>query len=366
MADDARPAAEPMLAIAGEGVPTGREWVHEVKWDGMRLLADVHDGAVRLLSRSGRDVTDTFPELRSLCRVADDVLLDGEVIALRDGAPSFAALADRMHVRDRGRAERLAATRPVTFMVFDVLRVAGTGVTHLPWTDRRRLLEALDLDGLHCQVPQVHDDGAALFEATRESGLEGVVSKRRSAPYLPGRRSGDWVKSAHRLTVSAVVGGWRPESNGSGRIGALLVGQPTLRHRLRLGVLAALDQRIARAQQVVTAANTASQRLAAQLQRVSSGYTQTGGGGGLGSVAGVGGEPVHRLGRECHEAALRQAHGGVCGRTDRIRDDPRRHAFGGDRRGHLARARLEAVRFTGFLCAAAARFTVTAFFGLVA
>lgn len=226
MADDPRPAAEPMLAIAGEGVPTGREWVHEVKWDGMRLLADVHDGAVRLLSRSGRDVTDTFPELRSLCRVADDVLLDGEVIALRDGAPSFAALADRMHVRDRGRAERLAATRPVTFMVFDVLRVAGTGVTHLPWTDRRRLLEALDLVGLHCQVPQVHDDGAALFEATRDSGLEGVVSKRRSSPYLPGRRSGDWVKSAHRLTVSAVVGGWRPESNGSGRIGALLVGQP--------------------------------------------------------------------------------------------------------------------------------------------
>ena len=125
-----------------------------------------------------------------------------------------------------GVTGRLAATRPVTFMVFDVLRVAGTGVTHLPWTDRRRLLEALDLDGLHCQVPQVHDDGAALFEATRESGLEGVVSKRRSAPYLPGRRSGDWVKSAHRLTVSAVVGGWRPESNGSGRIGALLVGQP--------------------------------------------------------------------------------------------------------------------------------------------
>src|SRR4029079_5136147 len=79
----------------------------------------------------------------------------------------------------------------------------------------------------HWEVPPFYDDGQELFEATLEQGLEGVVSKRLSAPYLPGRRSADWLKSPHRATLSAVVGGWRAEkTNDSGRLGAVLLGVP--------------------------------------------------------------------------------------------------------------------------------------------
>ena len=218
----------PMLATPTTSVPTGEGWLHEVKWDGMRILADVHEGRLVLTSRNGNDVTASFPELAGLAGAYDDMLLDGEVVALDAGRPSFAALAERMHVQDRRKAERLAATRPVTFMVFDLLRLFGQDLTSQPLTARRELLERLDLDGRHWQVPPVYTDGVELYRATLEQGLEGVVSKRASSPYLPGRRSAEWLKLPHRTTVSAVVGGWRPEkTNDAGRLGAVLLGLPT-------------------------------------------------------------------------------------------------------------------------------------------
>jgi bifunctional non-homologous end joining protein LigD len=217
-----------MLATPTTSVPTGEGWLHEVKWDGMRILADVHEGRLVLTSRNGNDVTASFPELAGLEGAYDDMLLDGEVVALDAGRPSFAALAERMHVQDRRKAERLAATRSVTFMVFDLLRLFGQDLTSQPLSARRELLERLDLDGRHWQVPPVYADGAELYRATLEQGLEGVVSKRASSPYPPGRRSAEWLKLPHRTTVSAVVGGWRPEkTNDAGRLGAVLLGLPT-------------------------------------------------------------------------------------------------------------------------------------------
>src|SRR6478752_6382658 len=201
----------PMLATPATAIPHGGDWVHEVKWDGMRVLADIRDGHLTLTSRAGNDVTASYPERAPLAEAYDDMLLDGEVVALDGGRPSFGALADRMHVRDRRKAERLAATRPVTLMVFDLLRLYGADLTSQPLSARREMLERLDLDGRHWQVPPVYDDGVELYRATLEQGLEGVVSKRASSPYLPGRRSAEWLKLPHRTTVSAVVGGWRPE-----------------------------------------------------------------------------------------------------------------------------------------------------------
>ena len=145
----------PMLATVAESVPTGDAWVHEVKWDGMRVLVDVRDGVVTLWSRSERDVTAAFPELAALGEDYDDMLLDGEVVALDDGRPSFHALAERMHVTRPRQAERLAVTRPVTLMVFDLLRLFGADITGQPWSARRELLERLDLSGRHWQVPAV-------------------------------------------------------------------------------------------------------------------------------------------------------------------------------------------------------------------
>ena len=223
----------PMLASTGTVIPDGPDWVHEIKWDGMRVLADVADGRLRLSSRNENDVTSSFPELSTLAGpgMPEDMLLDGEVVALETGIPSFAALSERMHVSNLTRARRLSVSRPVTFMVFDLLRLGGIDLIGKPLAERRTTLEGMGLAGPHAQMPPAYDDGLALQTATLEQGLEGVVSKRLASVYSPGRRSPDWLKFPHRGSRSVVIGGWRLESNSSHRLGAVLVGRPT-RHGL--------------------------------------------------------------------------------------------------------------------------------------
>ena len=229
----------PMLATRGTSVPTGPEWTHEVKWDGMRVLVDVHDGTVTLRSRNENDVTGGFPEVAGLgAALGRDALLDGELVAFADGVPTFGALAERIHVRGARRVAELARSNPVTLLVFDVLRLDGEDVTGRRLKDRRALLESLALAGPHWQTPPTYDDGQMLLRATREQGLEGVVSKKLSSRYTPGRRTTDWLKFPHRDTASYVVGGWRPETESASRLGAVLVGEPTpagLRYRGRVG-----------------------------------------------------------------------------------------------------------------------------------
>ena len=229
----------PMLATRGDRVPTGPEWTHEIKWDGMRILADVRRDAgkgVRLHSRNENDVSASYPELMEL--PGHDVLLDGEVVVFDDGLPSFGALAERMHVRNARRATALAETRPVTYLVFDVLRLDGRDLLREPLEARRAVLGSLELSDVWWQVPQTYDDGVALLDATGQQRLEGVVSKRLASRYEPGQRSRSWLKFAHRRRTSWVVGGWRPETGSASRLGAVLVGQPTpdgLLYRGRVG-----------------------------------------------------------------------------------------------------------------------------------
>ncbi len=218
----------PMLATKGQHLPAGGGWVHEVKWDGMRVLADIgaaRDRRVRLTSRTEKDATVSFPELHEL--PGDDLLLDGEVVTLVDGAPSFAALAERMHVSRADRALALSERLPVTYLVFDVLRLDGRDLMREPLERRREILEGLGLADVHWQVPPAYDDGPMLLEATRQQHLEGIVSKQLSSRYEPGVRSRHWLKFPHRRRESYVVGGWRHETDSTTRLGAVLVGEPT-------------------------------------------------------------------------------------------------------------------------------------------
>ena len=229
----------PMLATKSARVPTGPEWLHEVKWDGMRVLVEVNEGRLRLWSRNEKDVTVTFPELHGLAAaLGRDALLDGEVVAFLDGLPTFGALADRMHVGSPRGAAALDEVNPVTLLLFDVLRLDGKDLMARPLHERRRALEVLGLVDTHWQVPAAYDDGAMLLDATEQQGLEGIVSKKRDSLYFPGRRTADWLKRPHRNVRSYVVGGWRLETDSTSRIGAVLVGELTeqgLEYRGRVG-----------------------------------------------------------------------------------------------------------------------------------
>lgn len=211
----------PMLATAGPLPADDGRWAYEVKWDGVRALVRLERGSVALRSRAGNDVTASYPELSAVsCGV--DALLDGEVVALDAlGRPDFGLLQSRMHV-GRPSAALLART-PVVLLVFDVLHLGRTSQLGLPYDERRAALGALALVGA-AVPPSFASDGAGVLASTVEQGLEGVVAKRRDSPYLPGRRSGCWVKVKNASRQSAVVIGWKPGTGGrSGQLGSLLL-----------------------------------------------------------------------------------------------------------------------------------------------
>ncbi|MFG1605501.1 non-homologous end-joining DNA ligase [Actinoplanes sp. NPDC049265] len=224
-----------MLATAGP-LPRGPGWSYEFKWDGVRVIAACGPEPPRLYARSGTTVTVAYPEIAPL-RLPPDTILDGEMVVMdARGRPSFTALAERMHVRDKLKASALAATLPVTYMIFDLLRLDGEDLERRPYAVRRELLEGLDLAGRNWMVPPVFTDGEATTAAAREYQLEGVVAKRAGGSYTPGLRSPDWVKVKFEHTGDYVIGGWRP---GARRLGGLLVGSPgpdgRLRYRGRVG-----------------------------------------------------------------------------------------------------------------------------------
>ena len=244
---------QPMLATRGDHVPQGPEWTHEVKWDGIRALVEVSDGTVRVRSRNDNDITVAWPELQALASLGHDVLLDGEIVVTGQGVPSFGALADRMHVRDVRKIARLAETTPIVLLAFDLLRLDGEDLCRRPLRERRALLESLGLDApayaAAVQVPATYDDGDTLLDAAERQGLEGIVSKRWTSAYHPGRRSRDWLKFPIRPTGSFVVGGFRHETGSDHRLGAVLVGEPTadglvFRGRVGSGIAGRAGQRL--------------------------------------------------------------------------------------------------------------------------
>jgi bifunctional non-homologous end joining protein LigD len=223
----------PMLATPGSLPPTGDDhhWAYEFKWDGVRALARVEGGRLQLASRNGNDITVTYPELRALGQAlgSTQVLLDGEIVAMAEGRPSFAALQRRMHVGNDAQARRLATDLPVTYLMFDLLHLDGRSCVALPYSDRRELLEGLDLAGRHWQTsPSFVAAGAAVLQASREQGLEGVIAKRLTSRYHPGRRSPEWIKITDLQAIEVVIGGWRPgEGRRASTFGSLLLGRPT-------------------------------------------------------------------------------------------------------------------------------------------
>jgi bifunctional non-homologous end joining protein LigD len=216
------------VLTGGRPLPSGPEWVYELKWDGMRALVEVRGGQARIWSSNGREATVTYPELQALGPAFAhlDVVLDGEIVALEGGRPDFGRLQHRMHVTSPAEAARRAAEVPVALVVFDVLQVGEQATVSLAWAARRGLLETL-ADDLPPGVvlAQTFDDGTDLLDAARRTGMEGIVAKRRDSPYEPGRRSASWLKIKARLRQELVIGGWQPgEGNRVGFLGSLLLG----------------------------------------------------------------------------------------------------------------------------------------------
>jgi bifunctional non-homologous end joining protein LigD len=223
------PTFKPMMAEIGAAPFDSADWVFEPKLDGVRTLVYLGMNSVKLVSRTGRDQTEQYPEFARIFErvTAENAVLDGEIVAQdAQGRPSFQRLQQRMNLASKSEVNRVRREVPVQLFVFDALWLDGRDLTGLPLTERRALLEDVVVPGKGIDVTLfVPEHGTALWESAKERGLEGVIAKRANSRYQAGRRSGDWKKIKVLNRDEFVVLGWTPGQGGRGSsFGALLLG----------------------------------------------------------------------------------------------------------------------------------------------
>ncbi|QBB70162.1 DNA ligase D [Pseudolysobacter antarcticus] len=214
-------AFTPELCRLQSSPPSGAEWLHEIKWDGYRILCTVVKGQVRLWSRNAIEWTDRLPELAGAVRSLKlkSAQLDGEMIVLKDGRDDFNALQARLSAENG---------EPAIYMLFDLLHLNGKSLRNVPLIDRKRVLADLMQKHSHSLLRfSQHQVGSGeeAFAQAAAAGQEGIVSKRADSSYS-GSRNGDWIKVKARPSDEfAVVGFTLPKGSRAG-VGALLLGQP--------------------------------------------------------------------------------------------------------------------------------------------
>jgi bifunctional non-homologous end joining protein LigD len=220
---------EPMLASLIARAFDGKDWYFEVKWDGVRAIAFIDKGTLRLQSRNLNDMTLQYPELRRLVAAvkAKTAVLDGEIIAFDEkGRPSFETLQSRINLQDEQAVREMERRIPVVYQIFDILYLDGYDLTSLPFEERRRILSSVVQPNEHWKLSEaVEEKGIVFFDETRRLGLEGIVAKRKNSKYYQGSRGHGWLKIKTVRRQECVVGGFT-EGTGyrRGYFGALLLG----------------------------------------------------------------------------------------------------------------------------------------------
>ncbi len=235
-------ARQTQVMLAQPGTPFSKAgWLFEFKYDGYRLLAAREGESTTLYSRTGNDLTATFPEIATVVGTLpyERLILDGEVVVHDEqGLPSFSHLQRRAGLRRRVDAQRATVELPATYYVFDLLAFDGYDVRPLPLVERKALLrELIPTAGPIRYSDHIVEQGELMYDHVRDMGLEGVVAKQADSRYRAGR-SPHWVKISIRVTDDfAVMGYTEPKGSQTG-FGALLVGQyegDTLLHMGRVG-----------------------------------------------------------------------------------------------------------------------------------
>ncbi|HWB06105.1 MAG TPA: hypothetical protein VG796_23995 [Verrucomicrobiales bacterium] len=188
-------------------LPNGSKWCYEIKMDGYRCVGSKSGTDTALYSRQHKDFSGTYPAVRTALAAlrCKSAVVDGEIVAMVEGRPSFNAL------------QRSKSTRAeIVCFLFDVLELDGTDCRQKPLTERRRLLEKImpQNDAVLKLSPILPDDAAGLMEGARRLGFEGIIAKRKDSPYEEGERSGAWVKWKAEQTGTFFIGGYVPGARG--------------------------------------------------------------------------------------------------------------------------------------------------------
>lgn len=213
----------PFEPITTEHIPRGEEWVAQVKWDGVRVLTYYDGHKVRLFNRKLNQRTMQFPEfidIKDYCS-ASSVILDGEIIALHHGKPSFHEVMRRDGIRKPENVDKVRKQTPVTYMLFDVIYYNGLWVKDQTLRKRQELLGNIIIPRENVQLVENFPDGESLFAAIKAEGMEGIVCKDLNSTYVINGKDARWQKVKNYRDLTAIVGG---VTLRNGIVNALLLG----------------------------------------------------------------------------------------------------------------------------------------------
>ena len=216
---------KPMLAKEASKAFSNKGWIFEIKWDGFRALAYVNE-KVSLRSRNNKELIDNFPELKELKQLTRNVVLDGELIIIKNGKADFQALQERGKAVKASEIQAHTARSPAEYIVFDILEKDGKPLTNLPLIERKKILQSSLQEGEHVTLSDfIEEKGEDYYKAALEKGIEGVIGKRKDSSYQPGFRSSDWLKIKKLQSCDCVIFGY---TKGTGvrakTFGALILG----------------------------------------------------------------------------------------------------------------------------------------------
>ena len=215
----------PMLAKVADGAFSDKDWFFEIKWDGFRAIAYIEE-AFSLKSRNGKELKSSFPELQELKKLAKNIVVDGEIVVMREGKPDFQSLLERGKAVSEGEIQRQENRLPAVYIVFDILEKDGKPLIKLPLTERKTILKDSLKEGsnvLLCDF--IEEKGESYFHLVLEKGLEGVVAKKKDSQYEEGLRTGSWLKIKKLKTCDCVIFGYTRGTNVREKtFGALLLG----------------------------------------------------------------------------------------------------------------------------------------------
>ncbi len=220
---------EPMLSDSAEKIPSGDDYVYEIKWDGIRALIALEDGQVRITSRNKNDITKQFPELLLADKAfrATNGLFDAEIVCLdKSGKPEFKKVIHRLMNTGETNIQKMSKSSPVYCYIFDCLYLDGRSLVNESLVKRKEWLKDAVKKDTPYRVSEFVEDGKSLFNAAREHALEGVMAKKKDSKYLPGRRSEGWLKIKVRQTSECVILGYTPgKGNREATFGALQIAE---------------------------------------------------------------------------------------------------------------------------------------------
>ena len=215
----------PMLAKVASEAFSDRNWVFEVKWDGFRAIAYIEE-TFSLKSRNEKELKQSFPELQQLKKLANNIVVDGEIVVMKAGKPDFQSLLERGQAVSKLEIQRQALRAPAVYIVFDILEKDGESLTNLQLMERKSILKDSLKEGTNVLLCDfIEEKGEIYFESVLEEGLEGIVAKRKDSQYEEGLRTGSWLKIKKLKTCDCVIFGYtRGTAVREKTFGALLLG----------------------------------------------------------------------------------------------------------------------------------------------